>query len=94
MSSEEIFEFLKATGPFSTPLCIGMALAMRWLLGRLKLQGEELAASRASETALREKRADDLERAAKEYAEQGEAMRNTMREWTTKADLMLKNTRS
>ena len=89
MDADTVFEFLKAVGPFSMPLCVGMAWSVRWLVKQLNLQKDELVAARADALAVREKRADDLEKSAREYAEQGESMRNTLREWAVKADLIL-----
>jgi len=83
-------EYLEASGPFTTPLCVAMGFALRWLL---KDRGEllvDLKAAHADATSLREKRAEDLENAAREYMQHGEALRNVVREWTLTAREVLR----
>lgn len=78
----DFLKMLEASGPFSAPLCLAMAYALRWVLKQnadLKL---ELKTAQGDATKLRDQRAKDLESMAREVGEIGEATRNTMREWT------------
>lgn len=82
---EAFLSYLQHAGPFTAPLCAAMGYAL-WWMNRERLRAEErVDALRAEATALREKRAGDLEKAAREYAEFGEATRLTLREWTEAA---------
>ena len=85
----EFVAILKEFGPFLLPLCVGMAIAVRWLVTEKTRLEAELKIATADSTSLREKRADDLEKSAREYAEFGEAVRNVMREWTEKIQAVL-----
>lgn len=83
-------DMVKEAGPYTGPLCIAMISAIGWLLKQLTASRKAEKEARDDATQLREKRAEDLERAAKEYAAAGEAMRVAMREWTTSAETILK----
>lgn len=76
--------YLKEAGPFTTPLCVFMAIAGRVAFKYLTDQNTalraELVTAKTTEIELREKIADRFERAAREYAEVGEATRNSLRE--------------
>lgn len=80
---------LKDFGPFLVPVAIAETYALVWMNRQMARVRQERDDAVADATGLREKRATDLERAAREYAEQGEAMRNVMREWTEKAKAVL-----
>lgn len=69
-------DFLKALesmGPFTAPLCIGMAYALWWVTGQLLKE-------RADNKALLMQRAEDQAQDALAYAEYGETMRNVIRD--------------
>lgn len=85
----DINALIKEAGPYTAPLCLAMGAAIGWLLKELATARRETREAREDATQLREKRATDLERAAREYAEAGEANRNSMREWTTAAEAVL-----
>jgi len=85
---DAFLSYLQQAGPFTAPLCAAMAYALFWM-NRERLRAWDKADELSKETtALREKRADDLEKAAREYAEFGEATRLTLREWTEAARAM------
>jgi len=82
---ETFLAYLQQAGPFTAPLCAAMAYALYWM-NRERLRAWSTAETlRVEANGLREKRADDLEKAAREYAEFGEATRLTLREWTEQA---------
>jgi hypothetical protein len=78
-------KFIQESGPYSTPLAVGMVLVIGWLMKQLKKVQAECAVARADASGLRDKRYVDLQAAAKEYAEIGESTRNLMREWKERA---------
>lgn len=69
-------------------LCL-MGLAIRWLLRDRDRILALLEIANTDRFHLRERRADDLEKAANEYREFGETMRGVMREWTIRADALM-----
>lgn len=81
--------YIKEAGPFTAPLCVGMVVVIRWLLTDRKRLLDLLEEAEAERRSLRDKRAGELERAAIEYREHGEAMREVMREWSGKAQSVL-----
>lgn len=85
----DFLAYIKEAGPFTAPLCIAIVLGMRWLLKDRERLLSLLAEANSDRMQLREKRAEDLERAANEYREHGEAMRDAVREWRAKADAVL-----
>jgi hypothetical protein len=82
---DAFLDYLQQAGPFTAPLCVAMAYALGWLNKERKRAWIKVDALQKEANALREKRADDLEKAAREYAEFGEATRLTLREWTEQA---------
>ena len=81
----DFLSYLQTAGPFTAPLCVAMVYAL-WWMNRERIRAWEKAEALSDEaTKLREKRAEDLEKAAREYAEFGEAVRLTLREWTDEA---------
>ena len=70
--------YLQSVGPFSTPLSVAMAFALRWVLKDRTRLLADLKIAQDDRFKLREKRADDLGMAATEYREFGEAQRSTI----------------
>ena len=70
---DDFLKALESMGPFTTPLCVGMAYALYWMSGQLK-------ESRGETKALLMQRATDQEQDALSYAEYGETMRNVIRD--------------
>lgn len=66
-----------------------MGAGIRWLLKDRERLLSLLETANADRMALREKRAEDLERAAHEYREFAESSREAMREQTTKMEAVL-----
>ncbi len=84
-----MFEILQEAGPYSTPLCAAMALAMRWLLKDRDRMLAVIKEADADRFALLRQRAEDVEKARDEFREFSESSREVMREWTTKAEMLL-----
>jgi len=85
----DFLDYVQQAGPFTAPLCVAMIFAIRWLLkDRERLLGL-LTEANNDRMSLREKRAEDLERAANEYRNHGEAMSSSLRDWQTTADAVL-----
>jgi hypothetical protein len=82
---ETFLKYLQDAGPFTAPLCAAMAYALYWMNKERSRAWDTAEKLRVEANALREKRAGDLEKAAREYAEFGEATRLTLREWTDAA---------
>ena len=82
----DYLEYIKEAGPFTTPLCIGAYFVVKWLLKDRERLLKLLAEAEADRRELREKRADDLEKATIEYREFGEASRNVIRDFLLKAE--------
>ena len=76
--------YLQQAGPFTTPLCVFMAIAgkvaFKYLTDQNAALKAELVVAKTTEVELREKIADRFEKAAREYVEVGEATRNSLRE--------------
>ena len=83
MSLDDILKMLQSFGPYTTPLACGMAFAMYYMAKQLK---EE----RTENKGLRDKRTEDLQQSVRDYAEYGEVMRNTLRDFSTQAEATLK----
>lgn len=83
------FDYIKEAGPYTAPLSLAMVVVIRWLLKQLAVRDAALVEANADRMLLREKRADDLLKAADEYRQHGEAMRDGMREWKATADVVL-----
>ena len=81
--------YLQQAGPFTAPLCVAMAYALWWMNRERTRAWEKADELQGEVNALREKRAGDLETAAREYAEFGEATRLTLREWTDAAKALM-----
>lgn len=86
---EALLKSVNEAGIAATLILCLMGLAIRWLLKDRERLLTLLETASVDRMYLREKRADDLEKAANEYREFGETMRGVMREWTVKADAML-----
>lgn len=86
---EAFLAYLQQAGPFTAPLCAAMAYALWWMNKERTRAWAKVEVLQKEAVELREKRADDLEKAAKEYASFGEATRLTMREWADQARQVL-----
>lgn len=86
---EVFLKYLQDAGPFTAPVCVAMAYALFWMNRERSRALDRLDGLIAEANKLREKRADDLEKAAREYAEFGEATRLTLREWTETAKALI-----
>lgn len=81
--------YLQKAGPFTAPLCVAMVYAL-WWMNRERLSALQRAEKYDEDAKrLREKRAEDLEKFARELAEFGESVRLTLREWTEMARQVL-----
>lgn len=78
---EPFIATLKEFGPFTLPLCIVMAWAIKWLLTDRERILKELAESRTDATNVREKRVDEQRQATKELLEYGDAVTHRMEKW-------------
>lgn len=83
---ETFVAVLKEFGPFTLPICIVMAWAIRWLLQDRERLLKELEALRASDRELRDQRTDDQKAAAKELLETSKAVTHSMNEWAMRVD--------
>lgn len=94
MGIKELITYLQAVGPFTAPVCVVMAVAtlvgFRWINNERLRERARAEKAEADATQLREKRATDLEKAAREFAQFGEAQRMTLAAWTEAANRMLK----
>lgn len=77
---------LKEAGPFTTPLCIAMVFALRWLIQDRARVLDELRAAQEDQRAIRDKRTEDQRAAAVELREYGDAISHRLEEWTKRAE--------
>lgn len=77
---------LKEFGPFTLPICIVMAWAIKWLLSDRERLLKEVQAAREDASAIRDKRVEDQRAAAKELLEYGDAVTHRLEEWTKRAE--------
>lgn len=85
----EILKFLQASGPYSAPLCVAMAVAIKYLLGALAKMETRATTAEADATKLRDRRADDLVAATKAMGEFGEQMRNSLNKHSEEIERVL-----
>lgn len=77
---------LKEFGPFTLPICILMAWAIKWLLSDRERLLKELQASREDATKVREQRVEDQRASAKELLQYGDAVTHRLEEWTKRTE--------
>lgn len=86
---DEFVQWLQALGPFSTPVCVVLALGITWLSkdrGRIL---DELTAALDDAKGLRESRVNDLRKTADEYREHSLATQKALQQWTEVVNKLL-----
>ena len=83
---EPFVAVLKEFGPFTLPICIVMAWAIRWLLQDRQRLLDELKDARKDATDVREKRMEDQRSAAKEFREYGDAIAHRLEDFNKRVD--------
>lgn len=88
----EFVSYLQSAGPFTTPLCVFMmtvgGAAVKWLMNKIAALEQKLDESREETKGLLKQTIDDKTQAATQYAEFGEKMRTTMREYEARIERM------
>lgn len=64
---KEFFEVLQAAGPFTAPLCFGMAFVVNWLLKRLNVAEGRVATLEIEVRSLIERRAEAAAKGAADF---------------------------
>lgn len=82
-------ELLREMGPFTTPLCIAMGLAMRWLLKQLALIQSQRDAALEDVRKLLEQRTTDQVAATQAMGEASRVVTDALREHDDRIDRLL-----
>jgi hypothetical protein len=85
----EFIAVLQAAGPFTAPLCIAMAFAMRYLVTALDKMEARAVTGETDAKGLRDKRTEELVAATRAMGAFGEEMRHSIEAHNDRIDAAL-----
>lgn len=77
---------LEKTGPFTAPLCFGMAWAIRWLVKDRQRLIDDLKAAHEDAKNIRDKRTEDQRAMGTELREISDVITHRLETWVQKAE--------